>query len=639
MSVLSRRTLLTTAAGSLAWFMLPGFASRPAQAETPFQRLRATTRTLDINGRAATVSGLLNSAGGQGLILDPGQRFQVEVVIELAEETIIHWHGQIPPNAQDGVSNTNPMIFPKDLRRFDFETRPGTYWMHAHVPAQEIDMLAAPLIVRSAEDRLADRQEVVMMLHDFSFRPGREILGDFTEGAAIPHHEVRDGSRIETTPRRIVGLHSDDPMAGMAGMNHGATDDDRAGGTAGMTSRARFGAAHCATGILLLLGTAISGHAEETSRVSLTEITAPGGPGATAPSIFGLADGRLALIWTDPTAQGHAVRVSFGNALGWSAPATVVSSGDLFVNWADFPSVAVLPDGTIAAHWLEETDDMSFAYDVRIALSQDIGATWSEAITPHRDDTQSQHGFVTLLPVSDHSLAVIWLDGRAYGSTSAGAMQLRGTFLESDGTLSSDTALDLRACSCCQTSAAVAEDGTLLVAYRDRTAGEIRDISVVRRVEGSWTEPRRVHADGWEISGCPVNGPAIDAIGSDAVVAWFTAAANDPAIKVAFSRDTGARFDRPHRIDGGDAAGRVDTVLLDDGSAVVTWVEWTREGEKLQFCRVTSEDGCLSPQTVTVNTASGSINFPRMARSGTDVYISWGQPGASATFRIVVAKF
>lgn len=223
MSVLSRRTLLTTAAGSLAWFTLPGFATRPAQAETPFQRLRATTRTLDINGRAATVNGLLNSAGGQGLILEPGQRFQVDVVNELAEETIIHWHGQIPPNAQDGVSNTNPMIFPKELRRFDFEPRPGTYWMHAHVPAQEIDMLAAPLIVRSAEDRLVDRQEVVIMLHDFSFRPGKEILGDFTDGAAIPHHEVRDGSRIETTPRRIVGLHSDDPMSGMAGMDHGAT--------------------------------------------------------------------------------------------------------------------------------------------------------------------------------------------------------------------------------------------------------------------------------------------------------------------------------------------------------------------------------------------------------------------------------
>lgn len=222
MTLLSRRTLLFTAAGSLAALKLPGFAPGSAQAGTTALRLSASRRTIDVKGRAATVSGLMNSTGGSGLILDPGQRFQVEVSNDLAEETIVHWHGQIPPNVQDGVSNTSPMLAAGALRSFDFEPRPGTHWMHAHVPAQEIDMLAGPLIVRSAGDLRADRQEVVMMLHDFSFRSGKDILGDFTGGTAMPHREVQEGSRIATTPRRIVGLHSGDPMAAMPGMDHGA---------------------------------------------------------------------------------------------------------------------------------------------------------------------------------------------------------------------------------------------------------------------------------------------------------------------------------------------------------------------------------------------------------------------------------
>ena len=52
---------------------------------------------------AATVWGLLDGAGRSGLVLDPDQAFAVDLTNALAEPTIIHWHGQIPDNAQDGV--------------------------------------------------------------------------------------------------------------------------------------------------------------------------------------------------------------------------------------------------------------------------------------------------------------------------------------------------------------------------------------------------------------------------------------------------------------------------------------------------------------------------------------------------------
>ena len=71
-----------------------------------------------------------------------------------------------------------PLIAPGETRSFDFAPLPGTFWMHSHVPLQEMQLLAAPLIVRAPEDLTADRQEVVLFLHDFSFKTPEEVLAE-----------------------------------------------------------------------------------------------------------------------------------------------------------------------------------------------------------------------------------------------------------------------------------------------------------------------------------------------------------------------------------------------------------------------------------------------------------------------------
>jgi FtsP/CotA-like multicopper oxidase with cupredoxin domain len=53
--------------------------------------------------------------------------------------------------------------------------------MHSHQGMQEQSLMTAPLIVHSAEDLRADRQEVVLMLHDFSFRTPDELLAGLTK--------------------------------------------------------------------------------------------------------------------------------------------------------------------------------------------------------------------------------------------------------------------------------------------------------------------------------------------------------------------------------------------------------------------------------------------------------------------------
>lgn len=216
MPLITRRNFLAGTAAATGIAATSGLIPATARAASDVLTLRATRRTLDIGGRAIGVLGLLDSQGRSGLVLDPGQRFRVDLTNDLDVETIVHWHGQVPPNAQDGVSNTNPMLAAGASRSFDYDPHPGTYWMHAHVPAQEVDLLAAPLIVRSAEDVAADRQEVVMFLHDLSFRLGEEVLDTISRGMAMDHGTGQEGSRT------MSGMGAMSGMGNMGGMNHGA---------------------------------------------------------------------------------------------------------------------------------------------------------------------------------------------------------------------------------------------------------------------------------------------------------------------------------------------------------------------------------------------------------------------------------
>jgi hypothetical protein len=297
----------------------------------------------------------------------------------------------------------------------------------------------------------------------------------------------------------------------------------------------------------------------------------------------------------------------------------------------NFPTVAAFNDGTLVVSWLQKNVNISYAYDINIGLSSDSGQTWGSPIEPHNDQSMRPHGFLTLLPTARDEILAVWLDAREYNSQNFGggsddAVQLRSTTIGKDGTLSKDTLLDLRACSCCQTSATIAGDGTVLIAYRDRTVDEIRDISIVRRHKDAWSDPVNVHADGCKISGCPVNGPAIDAQATDVVVAWFTGADYIPKVKVAFSENSGVSFGPVFQIDSGNGVGRVSTLMLAAGEALISWVEWTRDGEALILCRAMKNEGCVARQTITEHAASGSFNFPKLARSGDTIYLAWTQP-------------
>jgi hypothetical protein len=349
--------------------------------------------------------------------------------------------------------------------------------------------------------------------------------------------------------------------------------------------------------------------------------------GSLAPFLSTSPDGVMYMSWIEPAGKGGAVKFATYRDGRWSEPATIVSRDDLMVNWADFPSVVAGPDNRLMAQWLQRSGAAKYAYDIYVSGSTDGGRNWNAPAKLHSDSTQSEHGFVSIAPRPDGRFVAAWLDGRETGGGhhSGGPMTLRmATFDPASGAISDESLLDQSVCDCCQTGIALAA-GKPVVVYRDRTDDEIRDISTI--VAGG--TPKTVNADNWQINGCPVNGPRIAFGEKIGAVAWFTAAENDAAVKIAFSGD-GETFSSPVSLDSGRPVGRVDVVMLDGDRAVVAWIE--QEGEAASIvARTVLPDGTTgAPLRVGPSSSGRSSGFPRMALAGGSPFVAWTDPQAGA---------
>ena len=384
----------------------------------------------------------------------------------------------------------------------------------------------------------------------------------------------------------------------------------------------------------LLLVSLLFGLSLATAESLVREIPSPAGPGSGQPYMTVSPDGRAYLSWIERLPERRfSLRYAVRERGGWTSPRVIAEGSDWFVNWADFPSMVALPDGLLAAHWLVKSGPETFDYNIHISRSFDGGQSWEKPLVPHRDGVRAEHGFVSLFSAPDGNLAAIWLDGREMktgtGSEQShggghGDMTLRYAKIRRDGTLSDEALLDRRVCECCQTAAALTSEGPIAV-YRDRSTdqNEIRDISIVRLVESRWSAPQPVAADRWEISGCPVNGPAIAARDREVAVAWYTAAGNSPRVKLAFSRDAGRSFGQPLVIDDGEPIGRVDLLMSGDGSVLVSWLEKVAGGGVLRLRRVSRSGKAGIAVTIAPSGVARSNGFPQMILHQNSILFAW----------------
>lgn len=351
-----------------------------------------------------------------------------------------------------------------------------------------------------------------------------------------------------------------------------------------------------------------------------------------APNVA-LAGNDVLLTWLEPVdgGKGHQLRFSRLSAGRWSAPVRVASGPLVLANWADFPGAIQRADGSIVVHWLETRAPDVFEYSPRLAVSGDGGKTWKPMGRLHSGGgDKAEYGFVAWVPEGKGARG-FWLDGRDLpGDERKGAMALRTASLQ--GKAGGEERIDPRVCSCCQTDAALAAGGPV-IAYRDRSEQEIRDISVIRRTARGWSQPVRVHADNWKIPGCPVNGPAIAAAGKRVAVAWFTAAPPSPRVQVAFSEDGGATFGQPALVDAGKPIGRVDLVLAGNGDAIVSWSAADGDGAEIRLRRVSPGGKLGPPYPVAATSAARASGFPRMVRQGDRLVLAWVEDKEPSTIR------
>ena len=199
-----------------------------------------------------------------------------------------------------------------------------------------------------------------------------------------------------------------------------------------------------------------------------------------------------------------------------------------------------------------------------------------------------------------------------------------------------DTEVDARTCDCCQTGIALA--GSVPVAvYRDRGADGTRDISIVRLADGRWSAPAPVARDGWRIDACPVNGPAVDARGQSVAVAWFTAP-DVPRVRLALSDDGGRTFAPPVEVASGNVVGRVDVVLLEDGRAIVSWLQSAPGGAEIRAQPFRRQGAAGSAVTIAGASVQRASGFPQMVQAADGLLFAWTDSAGPVHIRTAFAR-
>ena len=358
---------------------------------------------------------------------------------------------------------------------------------------------------------------------------------------------------------------------------------------------------------------------------NLKQLVSPADSSSAEPYLFTDKNGLVYLSWVEKRKDTNWLKFSMLNNGQWTAPQVISSGNNWFVNWADYPQLAADGANSVVAHFLEKSGTGTFTYDVKLTTSTDRGKTWSTPGILHNDGKKAEHGFVSMIPYNDNYF-ISWLDGRNTATEGEGGnheghhgqMSIRGAVTDKQGKKSGDWELDNRVCDCCQTSAAITTNGPVVV-YRDRSDEEIRDISIVRMVNNKWTTPKTIFPDNWKIAGCPVNGPKVVAEGNNLAVAWFSSPEKKDQVNIIFSEDGGATFKNPIRIDEGKGIGRVDMVLLDEKTAMVSWMEEA----VIKAVRVHSDGRKDSSMIIATSSQARASGFPQMTKSGNNLVFAF----------------
>ena len=367
------------------------------------------------------------------------------------------------------------------------------------------------------------------------------------------------------------------------------------------------------------------------------DLAAPAPEGSLCPRVSNMPNGTVILSWLEPKEGGTAAfRSSIWRGQNWS-PSAIIAEGRHFSrDRASAPGVVALSSHNLIAYWSQKPVEKQSSNEIELfmAVSTDSGGHWTLPVLVNRSTAQpgEDNGYSSAAALDEKQAQLIWLDGRNWEKEKRVALMARAVRV--DGTMGESRLLDGDTCTCCSTSLVQTKTG-LLAAYRGHTPENIRDIALVRLASGAWSQPRIVHPDHWHIEACPVNGPHLDADGQRAALVWFSAANEQPAVKLAFSSDGGGEFSAPVRIDTGRTIGRGQVTLLADGSVVVLWLE-NESGVAKLLARRVYPDG--TAEGVLEVARSTNISYPHTARTTTGIVVTWAEATPGSRVHVGVLK-
>ncbi|HTA41017.1 MAG TPA: sialidase family protein [Bryobacteraceae bacterium] len=340
-------------------------------------------------------------------------------------------------------------------------------------------------------------------------------------------------------------------------------------------------------------------------------------------------DGSPLLSWVEPMKDGSfALRYAVRKGADWSEARTIAANRKFFHHPAEMPNVTALKDGTLIAEWIEQPNASSEAEFLFVSASPD-GVKWSAPVMASHDKSEAQHGLASIIGTGDREASIFWLQAL---KGEDGPVSLMRSVISADGKELKEEDLDSDVCACCPTSVVKTAKGTL-VAYRDHTKANIRDISVTRLENGKWTAPKNVYADKWEIDACPVNAASASAKGDKVAIAWYTASDDKARVELASSNDDGASFGKMTVVSTGEAYGYASTAIDDAGGAWVSWLERGKGNARL-LMRHVSDAGVAGPVVEIATGTRKDLGYPHILRSGGDLWIAWNSTSKIQTARL-----
>ena len=337
-------------------------------------------------------------------------------------------------------------------------------------------------------------------------------------------------------------------------------------------------------------------------------------------------ESSLSLSWISSN-EGNKSTLNFSQLKEgkWTNTQTMATGSNWFVNWADFPAHAI-NENLILSSYLKKSDSGTYTYDVILSLQKLSGEKVKEDFLLNTDGVKAEHGFVSIIPNHNQGFFITWLDGRNTVDKDLDGyhkpMSIRFAEITNKGDIIDESELDSATCDCCQTSIAVTNKGPVVV-YRDRSDKEVRDIYIARKINGIWGVPTPIHNDGWEINGCPVNGPKVASNSNNLAISWFTVSNEKPTVNLSFSKSNGASFGTPIKINDVVAIGRVDVAFLNPQEVLVSYIEGDDVGTYLRIKKVSIDGKVSAPITISKIDGGRNSGVPQLEILDNEAFVVW----------------